>query len=48
MRISLTATGSTPFNRLQCFYRKWDDYTPRLMEAMSAALREMDTAGRTS
>lgn len=45
-RISLTATGNTPFDRLQDFFRKWDNHTPRLIEAMSAALKDMDSDGR--
>jgi hypothetical protein len=43
-RISLTATGNTPFERLQDFYRKWDNHTPRLIEAMSAALQDLEKA----
>jgi len=41
-RISLTGTGNTPFDRLQDFFRKWDNHTPRLIEAMSAALRDLE------
>jgi hypothetical protein len=41
-RISLTARGNTPFDRLQDFFRKWDNHTPRLIEAMSAALRDLE------
>ena len=41
-KISLTATGNTPFERLQDFFRKWDNHTPRLIEAMSAALNDLE------
>jgi hypothetical protein len=48
-RISLTATGNTPFECLQDFFRKWDNHTPRLIEAMSAALQDLEKAqGRAS
>jgi len=41
-RISLTATGNTAFERLQNFFRKWDNHTPRLIEAMSTALNDLE------
>jgi hypothetical protein len=41
-RISLTATGNTAFERLQDFFRKWDNHTPRLIEAMSVALNDLE------
>ena len=41
-RSSLTGKGNTPFERFQDFLRKWDDYTPRLLAALSAVLKDME------
>ena len=33
--------GNTPFEKLQNFFRQWDNYTPRLIAAMEEALEGM-------
>lgn len=42
--VNSTGKGSTHFERLQDFFRKWDNHCPRLIEAMSAALSDMEKA----
>ena len=41
-KIQSQSTGNTPLERLQNFFRQWDNYTPRLIAAMEAALNGMN------
>jgi len=41
-KIQSQSTGNTPFERVQDFCRKWDNYTPRLIAAMEEALKGMN------
>ena len=43
-KIQSQSTGNTPFERVQDFCRKWDNYTPRLIAAMEEALKGMNQA----
>ncbi len=42
-KVTKTGKGNTPFERLQDFFRKWDNHCPRLIDAMSAALADMES-----
>jgi hypothetical protein len=39
MKTQSTSTGNTPFERYQNFFRRWDNYTPRLIAAMEEAVQ---------